>query len=163
MVPCIAMCLFLFLGFCMFWLTDGTTLTDEPFPRLEKSRAQRILWLLEELKVDYELKTYKRQEKQAPPAFKKVHPLGKAPLVSVQAEGAAEPLVLAESGPIAEYLIDHFGPQLAPSKWQDGKENQVQGETEEWLRYRYYMHYNEGTLMPYLVTALLLSSKSPPS
>lgn len=81
----------------------------------------------------------------------------------MQADGAAEPLVLAESGPIAEYLIDHFGPQLAPIKWQDGKENQVQGETEEWLRYRYYMHYNEGTLMPYLVTALLLSSKSAPS
>ncbi|KAL8664238.1 MAG: hypothetical protein Q9202_003188 [Teloschistes flavicans] len=131
---------------------------------LEKSRAQRILWLLEELKVDYELKTYKRQERQAPPALKKVHPLGKAPLLSVQAEGAAEPIVLAESGPIAEYLIDHFGPQLAPSKWQDGRENQVQGETEQWLRYRYYMHYTEGTLMPYLVTALLLSiirAKSP--
>ncbi|KAL8690922.1 MAG: hypothetical protein Q9218_003735, partial [Villophora microphyllina] len=131
---------------------------------LEKSRAQRILWLLEELKIDYELKTYKRQDMLAPFELKKVHPLGKSPLVSVQAEGAGEPIILAESGLIAEYLIDHFGPQLAPKKWQDGKEGQVQGETEEWLRYRYYMHYAEGTLMPYLVIALLLMNirtKSP--
>lgn len=96
----------------------------------------------------------------APAEFKKIHPLGKAPLVTVQAEGAAEPIVLAESGPIAEYLIDHFGSSLAPKRWQEGKENQVQGETEEYLRYRYFMHYTEGTIMPYLVTALLLKSKS---
>ncbi|KAL8671919.1 MAG: hypothetical protein Q9168_003594 [Polycauliona sp. 1 TL-2023] len=131
---------------------------------LEKSRAQRILWLLEELKIDYELKTYKRQNMQAPPELKKIHPLGKSPLISVQAEGAAEPLVLAESGLIMEYLIDHFGPHLAPTRYQAGKEGQVQGETEEWLRYRYFMHYAEGTLMPYLVIALLLRTireKSP--
>ncbi|KAL8901185.1 MAG: hypothetical protein Q9207_005331 [Kuettlingeria erythrocarpa] len=131
---------------------------------LEKSRAQRILWLLEELKVDYELKTYKRVNMLAPPEFKKIHPLGKSPLLSIQAEGAAEPLVLAESGVITEYLIDHFGPSLAPKRWLEGKENQVQGETEEWLRYRYFMHYAEGTLMPYLVTAVLfkaLKAKSP--
>ncbi|KAL8696272.1 MAG: hypothetical protein Q9201_007742 [Fulgogasparrea decipioides] len=125
---------------------------------LEKSRAQRILWLLEELKIDYELKTYKRQNMLAPPELKKIHPLGKSPLVSVQAEGAAEPIVLAESGSMVEYLIDHFGPSLAPKRWQEGKENQVQGETEEWLRYRYYMHYAEGTLMPYLVTSVLLGA-----
>ncbi|KAI4112297.1 MAG: hypothetical protein LQ338_008328 [Usnochroma carphineum] len=100
----------------------------------------------------------------APPELKKVHPLGKSPLVSVQAEGAAEPIVLAESGLITEYLIDHFGPSLAPKRWQEGKENQVQGETEEWLRYRYLMHYAEGTLMPLLVIFLLLKTirdKSP--
>lgn len=128
--------------------------------RLEKSRAQRILWLLEELKIEYELKTYKRVNMLAPPEFKKVHPLGKAPLVSIQAEGAAEPIVLAESGLIIEYLVDHFGPSLAPQRWQDGKENQVQGETEGWLRYRYLMHYEEGTLIPYLVTGLLLKGGS---
>ena len=91
----------------------------------------------------------------APPELKKVHPLGKSPLVSVQAEGATEPLVLAESVLITEYLIDHFGPWLAPTRYQKGKEGQVQGETEEWLRYRYFMHYAEGTLMPYLVVALI--------
>ncbi|KAL8768765.1 MAG: hypothetical protein Q9209_005053 [Squamulea sp. 1 TL-2023] len=131
---------------------------------LEKSRAQRILWLLEELNIDYELKTYKRENMLAPSELKKVHPLGKSPLVSIQAEGAAEPLVLAESGFITEYLIEHFQPSLAPKQYQKGKEGQVQGETEEWLRYRYLMHYAEGTLMPYLVTALLLRTireKSP--
>lgn len=128
-------------------------------PRLDKSRAQRTLWLLEELKIDYELKTYKRVNMLAPPELKKIHPLGKAPLVTIQAEGVTEPIVLAESGPITEYLIDHFGPWLAPKRWQEGKENQVQGETEEWMRYRYYMHYAEGTLMPYLVTAILLQGK----
>ncbi|KAL8931522.1 MAG: hypothetical protein Q9211_006900 [Gyalolechia sp. 1 TL-2023] len=131
---------------------------------LEKSRAQRILWLLEELKIDYELKTYKRVNMQAPAELKKIHPLGKAPLISIQAEGAAEPIVLAESGLITEYLIDHFGPWLAPKRWQEGKENQVQGETEEWLRYRYFMHYTEGTIMPYMVFALLfkiIKAKSP--
>ncbi|KAL8848373.1 MAG: hypothetical protein Q9221_006622 [Calogaya cf. arnoldii] len=131
---------------------------------LEKSRAQRILWLLEELKIDYELKTYKRVNMVAPPELKQVHPLGKSPLVSIQAEGAPEPFVLAESAFITEYLIEHFGPSLAPNKYQKGKEGQVQGETEEWLRYRYFMHYAEGTLMPYLVVALLLRTireKSP--
>ncbi|KAL8856500.1 MAG: hypothetical protein Q9178_006899 [Gyalolechia marmorata] len=135
-----------------------------PGYELEKSRAQRILWLLEELKIDYELKTYKRVNMLAPPELKKVHPLGKSPLVSVQAEGAAEPLVLAESGLITEYLVEHFGPSLAPKRYQEGKDGQIQGETEEWLRYRYFMHYAEGTLMPYLVTALLLRTikeKSP--
>ncbi|KAI4221724.1 MAG: hypothetical protein L6R36_006692 [Xanthoria steineri] len=131
---------------------------------LEKSRAQRILWLLEELKIDYELKTYKRVNMVAPPELQEIHPLGKSPLLSVQAEGAPEPLVLAESGLIAEYLIEHFGPSLAPNQYQNGKEGQVQGETEEWLRYRYFMHYAEGTLMPFLVIALILRTireKSP--
>lgn len=68
--------------------------------------------------------------------------------------------MLAESGLIIEYLADHFGPSLVPKRWQEGKENRVQGETEEWLRYRYLMHYGEGTLMPYLVTALLFRSRS---
>lgn len=99
----------------------------------------------------------------APPELKEIHPLGKSPLLSVQAEGAPEPLVLAESGLIAEYLIEHFGPSLAPSQYQNGKEGQVQGETEEWLRYRYFMHYGEGSLMPFLVILLVLRSMIPPS
>ena len=85
----------------------------------------------------------------------KVHPLGKAPIISVESENTAEPIVLAESGLVAEYLIDHFAPRLAPQRYVEGKEGQVGGETESWLRYRYYMHYTEGSLMPYLVTNLL--------
>lgn len=128
-------------------------------PRLEKSRSQRILWLLEEAKVNYEVKTYKRQRMLAPPEFKKIHPLGKAPIISIESENTPEPIVLAESGLITEYLIDHFVPSLAPKRYAEGKEGQLGGETESWLRYRYYMHYAEGSIMPYLLTSLLVNGK----
>lgn len=128
--------------------------------RLSQSRSQRILWLLEELKVDYELKTYQRQHMLAPEELKKIHPLGKSPVIAIEADALAKPLVLAESGLIVEYLVDHFGPNLAPKKWAEGKENQVGGESEEWIRYRYYMHYAEGSYMILLVVALLVGSKS---
>lgn len=124
--------------------------------RLEKSRAQRVLWLLEELQLEYEVKTYKRQELRAPEEFKKIHPLGKAPILVIESDARPTPLVLAESGNMIEYLIDHYGSRLSPKKFLDGKEGQVGGETEEWLRYRYYMHYTEGTVMVYLVVVLLL-------
>lgn len=124
--------------------------------RLEKSRAQRVLWLLEELKLDYEVKTYKRQERLAPPELKKIHPLGKAPILVIESDARSTPLVLAESGHMIEYLIDHYGSRLAPKRFLDGKEGQVGGETEDWLRYRYYMHYAEGSMMPYLVIGLIV-------
>ena len=111
--------------------------------------------------MEYELKTYKRQNMLAPPELKQIHPLGKSPIVSIQAEGMSEPLILAESGLIIEYIIGHFGPQLAPNRYKEGKENQVGGETGEWTRYRYFMHYGEGSLMPYLVVWLVMNSKSP--
>ncbi|KAL6720599.1 bifunctional glutathione transferase/peroxidase [Lecanora helva] len=125
---------------------------------LEQSRAQRILWLLEELKIDYDLKTYKRQNMLAPKELQEIHPLGKSPLVKVESEATPKPVVLAESGLIIEYLIDHFGPYLVPERYQKGKEGQVGGETEEWLRYRYLMHYGEGSLMPLLVFALIFNT-----
>lgn len=127
--------------------------------RLAKSRAQRILWLLEELNVDYELKTYKRKGLLAPPELKEIHPLGKSPLLTVKAEGASEPLVLAESANIVEYLVDHYGSRLIPKQYPDGKDGLIGRETEEWMRYRYYMHYAEGTLMPYLIVKLLLNGR----
>lgn len=71
-------------------------------------------------------------------------------------------MVLAESGAITEYLVDHFGkvnPTLAPERYVPGKEGQVGGESEEWLRYRYFMHYVEGSLMPFLVMTLVNDSK----
>lgn len=123
---------------------------------LEKSRAQRVLWLLEELKLDYELKTYKRQNMQAPEELKKVHPLGKSPLLSIESAATEKPIILAESGVIIEYLIDHFGPHLVPKRYEDGRDNQVGGETESWLRYRYYMHFTEGSFMPLMVIGLLM-------
>ena len=87
--------------------------------------------------MDYELKTYKRSKDMlAPKELKDVHPLGKSPVVSIDVEGMSKPIILAESGLIVEYLIDHFGPRLAPKRYLEGKENRVGGETEEWFRYR---------------------------
>ncbi|KAI6874690.1 hypothetical protein KC334_g18422, partial [Hortaea werneckii] len=110
---------------------------------LEKSRSQRILWLLQECKgLDWEVKTYKRQPNMlAPPALKEVHPLGKSPVITVESPALSKPMVVAESAAICEYLCDHFAPHLVPKRYKEGKEGQVGGETEEWLRYRFYMHY----------------------
>lgn len=133
--------------------------------RLEKSRSHRILWLLEELKLEYELKIFKRRaDKLAPAELKEVHPLGKSPVITIQAPGAEKPLVLAESGAIVEYLCDHFSsarPTLVPQRYTPGSEGKVGGETEEWMRYRYFMHYVEGSLMPFLVMTLVNDCKSP--
>lgn len=122
---------------------------------------------MEECKVKYELKTYKRQNQLAPPELKEIHPLGKSPILTIESEATSKPLVLAESGMIIEYLIDHYGTRLVPKRYAEGKEGQVGGETEEWLRYRYLMHYAEGSLMPYLVFTIVMRSKfkrlTPPS
>ncbi|KAI9880239.1 MAG: hypothetical protein M1830_004583 [Pleopsidium flavum] len=111
---------------------------------LEKSRSQRILWLFEELKLDYELQTFKRaKDMTAPPELKEIHPLGKSPVITVEAPTAPKPLVIAESAFIIEYLTEHFGTWLAPKRYAEGKEGQIGGESEEWLRYRFFMHYAE--------------------
>lgn len=99
----------------------------------------------------------------APPELEKVHPLGKSPVISVLPPGeGAKPFVIAESALIFEYIVDHYpeGKNLVPTRWLEGKENTIGGETEAWLRYRYYMHYAEGSLMPILVMALVMSRKS---
>ncbi|KAI0598599.1 glutathione S-transferase [Biscogniauxia sp. FL1348] len=131
---------------------------------LEKSRAQNILWLLEELKLDYELETFHRVNMLAPPELKNIHPLGKSPVISVTPPGSTEPMVLAESGFITQYLSEHFGQgtTLIPKRWKDGQEGKVGGETEQWLRWQYYLHYVEGSLMSMLVMAMILGTlKSP--
>ncbi|KAF2197584.1 glutathione S-transferas-like protein [Delitschia confertaspora ATCC 74209] len=126
---------------------------------LEKSRAHRIVWLLEELNVPYELKIYKRDENnRAPRELREVHPLGKSPIISVLPAGAEKELVIAESSAIIEYLVDHFGSHLIPKRYQEGREGVVGGETEEWLRYRYLMHYPEGSLMPILVFSVVINA-----
>ena len=95
----------------------------------------------------------------APKDMKQIHPLGKAPIMKVEAPNMSEPLILAESGFMTEYLADHFAPHLVPKKWQEGKDGQVGGETEEWLRYAYYMQYAEGSLMSTLLIALFMERK----
>src|SRR5436309_788735 len=101
---------------------------------LENSRSQRVLWLLEELGLDYEVKRYARDPATmlAPVSLRQVHPLGKSPILT---DGEA---TLAESGAIVEHLADrHGGGRLAPAP----------GTAERW-RYIYWLHYAEGSAMP---------------
>ncbi len=104
--------------------------------------------------------TYKRIDSLAPPELKQVHPLGKSPVIRIEMPGLSKPIIIAESGPIAEYLVDHFAPHLAPQQWQTGKENQLGGETESWMRYKYFLHYAEGTLMPFFVMTVMTDRAS---
>ena len=115
---------------------------------LNNSRSQRILWLLEELGLDYEIKKYQRDPKTmlAPPELRAVHPLGKSPVIQ---DGDT---VVAESGAIVEYLVDRYGPALAPKPG-----------TPERLRYTYFLHYAEGSAIPPLLLKLVFDQveKSP--
>jgi glutathione S-transferase len=140
----------------------SSTADNSAKSRLEKSRSQRIVWLLQECKgIDLQIKTYKRQSDMlAPPELKSVHPLGKSPLVTVEVAGQAKPLVLAESAFISEYLTDNFAPHLAPAKYAAGQEPTVGLESESWTRYRFYMHYAEGSLMSLLMVKLFMDRES---
>jgi len=129
---------------------------------LEQSRAQRILWLIEELNVPCDIKIYRRDPKThlAGDDLKKIHPLGKSPLISVVVPDSTEPLVVAESANICEYLLKHFGhgSTLTPKQWKKEMDEGTLGtETDEWLRYRYFMHYAEGSLMPWLILGFVVS------
>lgn len=129
--------------------------------RLEVSRSHRILWLFEELGLEYELKTYKRtKEGLAPPELREVFSLGKAPVVTIQPADSSTPIALAESAAIAEYFCDYYdkGGSLVPKRYQEGKEGQLGGETESWLRYRMFMHYAEGSIMPMMLLSLIVGS-----
>jgi len=108
---------------------------------LENSRSQRILWLLEELGLPYEVRRYERDPKTmlAPPELKRVHPLGKAPLVEVDG------LILAETGAIVEYLVTREGGNLGPAADPGGGQ-----------RWRQYVHYAEGSMMPPLFAMLVV-------
>ena len=123
--------------------------------------------------MPYEVEVFRRTSNMfAPPELDKVHPLGKSPVVSIALppanpaaggqETACRQLVLAESGFIAQYLCEHFGRarNLLPRRYRDGQEGVVGGETEGWLRYQYFLHYAEGSLMPPLLVALILQSTS---
>jgi len=108
---------------------------------LNNSRSQRILWLLEELGLPYEIKRYKRdpQTMLAPTSLREVHPLSKSPVIT---DGE---LTLAESGAIIEYLIERYGNgRLVPALG-----------TSEHLRYTYWLHYAEGSAMPPLLLKLI--------
>ncbi|KAJ7710546.1 glutathione S-transferase [Mycena rosella] len=125
---------------------------------LEKSCSQRILWLLEELSILYGIEVHKRDPKTnlTLPELKTVHPLGKFPVITVGDH------TIAESAVIVEYLSEHFRTALIPSKWKDGCKGKLGGDTEEYLHYRYYMHYCEGSLMSLLMVSLVANSLRAP-
>ncbi|MBU4611325.1 glutathione S-transferase [Achromobacter sp. GG226] len=107
---------------------------------LNNSRSQRVLWLLEELGLPYEVKRYERDAKTmlAPPELRQVHPLGKSPVIT---DGE---ITVAESGAILEYLVDKAGGQLRPA-----------AGTPAHRRYTYWMHFAEGSAMPPLLLSLI--------
>lgn len=109
---------------------------------LENSRSQRVLWLLEELGIPHEVRRYARDPVTmlAPPGLRAVHPLGKSPVIEDDGH------VLAETGAIVEYLVERYDrtSRLAPPAGSD-----------ERLRYRYWLHYAEGSAMPPLLLKLV--------
>ena len=113
---------------------------------LENSRSQRVLWMLEELGLPYEVKRYERDPKTmlAPPELKKVHPLGKSPII---AHGGR---VVAETATILEYLVALSGGQFGPPEDADGT-----------MRWRYFLDYAEGSLMPPLLLSLVIAKLGP--
>ncbi|KAK7967016.1 uncharacterized protein PG986_001293 [Apiospora aurea] len=141
---------------------------------LEKSRAQSILWLLEELKLDYDLELFHRNKETmlAPPELKQIHALGKSPVITITPSDAAttgaKPVVIAETGFITQYLCEHFAQPgskasaLMPPRYREGQEGKAGGETEQWMRWQYFLHYTEGSLMPVLIMAMVLGNLKGP-
>lgn len=109
---------------------------------LENSRSQRVLWLLEELALPYQVKRYERNPKTmlAPPELRRIHPLGKSPVI---VDGDS---TIAETGAILDYLVEKADGRLGPPANRAGV-----------LRYRHFLHYAEGSLMPPLLVKLVLS------
>lgn len=108
---------------------------------LENSRSQRVLWMLEELGLPYTVKRYERDRTTmlAPPALRVVHPLGKSPVIE------DDDAVIAETGAIVEHLVDRGNGRLGPPAHRDNAR-----------RWRFWLHYAEGSLMPPLLVKLVL-------
>lgn len=110
---------------------------------LEKSRSHRVMWMLEELEVPYEIVRYARDRKTllAPATLREIHPLGKSPVIVDDGQA------YAESGAILEHLVERHGNgRFAPPTGGDAHR-----------RYRYFMHYAEGTLMPQILLKFVCS------
>jgi len=126
-------------------MSETVESVDEPKTKLvlhhlNNSRAQRILWLLEELEVPYEIKTYRRQANGlVPKELKALHPLGKSPVV---VDGD---VMVAESGAIIDYIAKKYGGE------------KLQATEAGWLDNTYFSQYAEGSLIPVLAVRLMLS------
>jgi glutathione S-transferase len=117
---------------------------------LNRSRSHRIIWLLEELGVPYEIKYYERDPKTklAPASLQKVFPLGKSPIIT---DGE---ITLAESGAIIEYILYKYGA---------GRLKPIEG-SKEWVQYLYWLHFAEGSFQPIRILKLAFETmhqKSP--
>lgn len=114
---------------------------------LQNSRSQRVLWLLEELKFPYEVRRYERDKATmlAPPELRRVHPLGKSPVIEDDAAPGGDRAVVAETGAIVEYLVERADGRLG-----------TPGRRSDVLRYRFFLHYAEGSVMPPLLVKLVL-------
>jgi len=111
---------------------------------LNNSRSQRVIWLMEELGVPYEVKRYERdaQTMLAPVELRAIHPLGKSPVITDNGK------VIAETGAIIEYIIETYGQgRLIPA-----------AGTAERLRYTYWLHYAEGSAMTPLLLKLVFTA-----
>ncbi len=108
---------------------------------LNNSRSQRVLWLLEELGTPYEVVRYERDKATmlAPAELKRAHPLGKSPVIEDDGKTSAE------TGLIIEYLVERYGPNLMPPR-----------DSDLYWRYKYWLHYAEGSLMPPLLLKLVI-------
>jgi glutathione S-transferase len=114
---------------------------------LENSRSLRILWLLEELGLPYEVRRYARDKRTmlAPPELRRVHPLGKSPLIEDLDARAGAGRIVAESGAIVDYLVEKADGRLGPP-----------ANREAILLYRQFLHYAEGSMMPPLLAMLVV-------
>lgn len=133
------------LGLIIFYLASTYMIT---LHHLENSRSQRIIWLLEELGAEYEVRRYERNKKTnlAPPELEQIHPSGKSPVITDDSSGAT--LTVAETGAIVEYLIEHHGNgKLVPPT-----------DAQAYLNYRYWMHAAEGSYAPLMVMKLLFNT-----
>jgi len=111
---------------------------------LNNSRSQRILWMLEELGVEYKVKHYQRDidTQLAPAELFDIHPLGKSPVITDDANDVE--IIVAESGAIIEYLANAYGKEMVPDK-----------NTTAYRQYIYWLHFSEGSLMPQLLLKLI--------
>ena len=114
---------------------------------LNNSRSQRILWMLEELNLEYEIVLYERDVKTllGPESLSKVHPLGKSPVITDDSSG--EQILIAESGAIIEYLLRTYGKKSSLITPETG--------SQEERDYHYWLHFSEGSLMPPLLLRLI--------
>ncbi|MCK6788901.1 glutathione S-transferase [Enterobacter roggenkampii] len=114
---------------------------------LNQSRSHRVIWALEELGLPYEIVHYQREKNMlAPEALKKVHPLGKSPVIEDNG------LILAESGAILEYLQETY----------DSASRLKPLDPAHKVQYRFWLHYAEGSLMPLLLMKLVFNSLGKP-